>query len=43
MAGQVVMQGFVGFRVPVWIRRIATMVPALVAIGLGLDPRRPWC
>jgi manganese transport protein len=40
MAGQVVMQGFVGFRVPVWIRRIATMVPALVAIGLGLDPTK---
>jgi manganese transport protein len=40
MAGQVVMQGFVGFRVPVWIRRIATMVPALIAIGLGLDPTK---
>ena len=33
MAGQVVMQGFVGFRIPVWIRRIATMVPALIAIA----------
>jgi len=40
MAGQVVMQGFVGFRVPIWIRRIATMIPALVAIALGLDPTR---
>ena len=40
MAGQVVMQGFVGFRIPIWIRRIATMVPALVAIGLGLDPTK---
>jgi manganese transport protein len=40
MAGQVVMQGFVGFRIPVWIRRIATMVPALIAIALGLDPTR---
>ena len=28
MAGQVVMQGFVNFRIPVWIRRIATMMPA---------------
>ncbi len=40
MAGQVVMQGFVGFRIPVWIRRVATMIPALVAIALGLDPTR---
>jgi manganese transport protein len=40
MAGQVVMQGFVGFRIPVWIRRIATMIPALFAIDLGLDPTK---
>jgi manganese transport protein len=40
MAGQVVMQGFVNFRIPVWIRRIMTMVPALVAIIIGLDPTR---
>ena len=40
MAGQVVMQGFVGFRIPVWIRRFATMVPALLAIALGLDPTK---
>ena len=40
MAGQVVMQGFVGFRIPIWIRRVATMIPALVAIALGLDPTR---
>jgi manganese transport protein len=40
MAGQVVMQGFVNFRIPVWIRRIMTMVPALAAIALGLDPTR---
>src|SRR5713226_7398027 len=40
MAGQVVMQGFVNFRTPIWLRRIATMVPALVAIYLGLEPTR---
>lgn len=40
MAGQVVMQGFIGFRIPVWIRRLATMIPALIAIALGLDPTR---
>jgi manganese transport protein len=36
MAGQVVMQGFVGFRIPLWLRRIATMLPSFVVIGLGL-------
>ena len=40
MAGQVVMQGFVGFRIPTWIRRVATMIPALIAITIGLDPTR---
>ncbi|PLZ01705.1 divalent metal cation transporter [Burkholderia sp. WAC0059] len=36
MAGQVIMQGFVDFRIPVWTRRIVTMVPAFV-IGLNCD------
>jgi manganese transport protein len=40
MAGQVVMQGFVNFRIPVWVRRFATLIPALIAINLGLDPTR---
>ncbi len=40
MAGQVVMQGFVNFRIPISFRRLATMVPALVAIYLGLDPTK---
>jgi manganese transport protein len=40
MAGQVVMQGFVNFRIPIWFRRLATMVPALVAIYMRLDPTR---
>ena len=40
MAGQVVMQGFVDFRIPIWLRRLATLVPALVAIYLGFDPTR---
>ena len=30
MAGQVIMQGFVGFRIPVWVRRLITMVPAFI-------------
>src|SRR6266550_831296 len=29
-AGQVIMQGFVGFSIPVWMRRLITMVPAFV-------------
>jgi manganese transport protein len=40
MAGQVIMQGFVGFRIPLWIRRVVTMLPTLVIIGLHVDPTR---
>src|ERR1700737_4169887 len=28
--GRVIMQGFVGFSIPVWARRLITMVPAFV-------------
>ena len=38
MAGQVVMQGFVGFQIPIWLRRTLTMLPAFAVILLGLDP-----
>jgi manganese transport protein len=38
MAGQVVMQGFVNISIPIWLRRVVTMIPALFAIYLGLDP-----
>ena len=37
MAGQMIMQGFVGFRIPVWVRRLVTMVPAFVVVGLGVN------
>lgn len=37
MAGQMIMQGFVGFRIPVWLRRLITMAPAFVVIGLGVN------
>jgi manganese transport protein len=40
MAGQVIMQGFLRWEIPVWIRRTATMVPALLVILIGLDPTR---
>jgi manganese transport protein len=37
MAGQLIMQGFVGFRIPVWLRRLVTMVPAFVVVALGVN------
>jgi manganese transport protein len=40
MAGQVIMQGFLSFHIPVWIRRVITMFPSLVVIAVGLDPTR---
>jgi manganese transport protein len=40
LAGQVVMQGYLRRTVPLWLRRLATLVPAFVVIGLGLDPSR---
>jgi len=39
-AGQVIMQGFIGRHIPVWLRRLITIVPSLFVIGLGLDPTR---
>jgi manganese transport protein len=37
MAGQMIMQGFVGFRIPIWLRRVVTMVPAFVVVALGAN------
>jgi manganese transport protein len=37
LAGQVIMQGFVGFTIPLWLRRAATMLPALIVVALGVD------
>ncbi len=37
MAGQMIMQGFVGFRIPIWLRRLVTMVPAFVVVALGAN------
>ena len=37
MAGQMIMQGFVGFRIPIWLRRLITMVPAFIVVALGVD------
>jgi manganese transport protein len=40
MAGQMIMQGFVGFRIPIWVRRLVTMLPAFVVVGMGVDATR---
>ncbi len=40
LSGQVVMQGFIRRRIPIWVRRLVTMLPAFVVIGLGVDPSR---
>jgi manganese transport protein len=37
MAGQMIMQGFVQFRIPIWLRRLVTMLPAFVVVGFGVD------
>jgi len=37
MAGQVVMQSFVGFAVPLWVRRLVTMLPAVAVVAIGLN------
>ncbi|MBN9489983.1 MAG: Nramp family divalent metal transporter [Alphaproteobacteria bacterium] len=37
MAGQLIMQGFVGFRIPIWVRRLVTMLPAFAVVAAGVD------
>jgi manganese transport protein len=40
LAGQVIMQGFLNWHIPIFVRRLVTMLPALVVIGTGLEPTR---
>jgi manganese transport protein len=40
MSGQVVMEGFLRRHIPVWIRRLVTMVPSLAVLAIGIDPTR---
>lgn len=40
LAGQVVMQGFVHFYIPLWLRRAITMAPSFIVILMGWDPTR---
>lgn len=37
MAGQMIMQGFLRFHVPVWLRRLVTMVPAFAVVAAGVN------
>jgi manganese transport protein len=37
MAGQMIMQGFVGFRIPIWLRRLVTVTPAFIVVALGVN------
>jgi len=39
-SGQVVMQGFIQRRIPLLVRRGLTLAPALVVLGIGVDPTR---
>ena len=38
MSGDVIMQGFIHFRIPLYVRRIITMVPPIAIIALGINP-----
>ena len=40
MAGQMIMQGFTRFRIPVLVRRLVTMAPAFVVVALGANATR---
>jgi len=40
MAGQVIMQGFLTWEIPVWVRRLVTMIPSMIVIFVGFDPTR---
>jgi manganese transport protein len=37
MAGQMIMQGFIRFRIPILVRRLVTMLPAFVVVALGAN------
>jgi manganese transport protein len=40
MAGQVVMQGFIRRKIPIFVRRTVTMLPALTLLAIGASPSR---
>ncbi len=38
LAGQVIMQGFIHFRIPLFLRRAITLAPALLILAIGVNP-----
>jgi manganese transport protein len=40
MSGQVVVQGFINRRIPVFLRRLITILPALTILAIGINPSR---
>ncbi len=38
MAGQSIMQDFVDFRIPLWLRRVVTLLPAMIVVWAGAEP-----
>ncbi|GAA6201968.1 Nramp family divalent metal transporter [Aquicoccus sp. SU-CL01552] len=37
MAGQLIMQGFIHMRLPIWFRRAVTMIPAFAVVAMGVN------
>jgi manganese transport protein len=40
MSGQVVMEGFLRRRIPIFARRAITMLPAVIVLAAGFNPTR---
>ncbi|HEY3987730.1 MAG TPA: Nramp family divalent metal transporter [Acidobacteriaceae bacterium] len=40
MAGQMILEGFLQVRFSIFLRRLLTLLPALIVIAIGLDPLR---
>ena len=38
MAGQVIIEGFLDIKFSIFLRRIITIIPAIIVIAIGLDP-----
>lgn len=39
-AGQVILDGFLRRRIPLWVRRLLTLAPAMVVLAAGMEPTR---
>jgi len=39
-AGAMIMQGLLKKRIPLLVRRLVTLIPALVILAIGIDPSR---